>query len=300
MAAGKYTVNEVEERTGVPASTLRQWERRYGLPKPERSESGYRLYSDDDVRDIRSMKTLVEDGVPASRAAAMVGEATRPVQGPRPLEELRDELLQALLGLDDAGADRVLAEAHALYPVEDVMLDLVRGVMVEIGDMWHDGRVATTTEHFASSYVQGRIRQLMSLAGQNRGGPPAIVACAPFDQHEIGAMMLAVMLRRNGFLVYYVGANTPVEDLVDMAKALRPAVVAISASSVEGVQQLLNRRAALSGIAPVLALGGAGFNADPTRADIIGGTFLADNVQDGVERLRALVDAGQRSPRVQA
>ena len=49
---GKYTVKEVEERTGVPASSLRQWERRYGFPQPQRSESGYRYYSEADVAAI--------------------------------------------------------------------------------------------------------------------------------------------------------------------------------------------------------------------------------------------------------
>ena len=67
---GKYTVREVEERTGVPASSLRQWERRYGFPKPERSESGYRYFSEGDIDAISRMRDLVAEGVPPSRAAA--------------------------------------------------------------------------------------------------------------------------------------------------------------------------------------------------------------------------------------
>ncbi|MEX2501217.1 MAG: MerR family transcriptional regulator, partial [Trueperaceae bacterium] len=72
MSRGKFTVHEVEERTDVPAATLRQWERRYGCPKPERSTSGYRLYADVDLRVIETMKRYIDDGVPASRAADLV------------------------------------------------------------------------------------------------------------------------------------------------------------------------------------------------------------------------------------
>ncbi len=289
MARGKYTVNEVEERTGVPATTLRQWERRYGVPKPERSESGYRLYSDDDIADIRAIKAHVDDGVPASRAAEMVGRRVADPQGPRPLQELSRELVAALVDLDDGQADRVIAEAHALYPVENVVLELFQPTMIEMGTLWHDGVINTTTEHFASSYVHGRLRQLMGLAGSNRGGHRVIVACAPHDQHELGALVLALLLRRSGYQVYYVGANTPVEDLAAMAHAVQPISVMISASSIDAVHELMNKRGHLQGVAPLLFLGGNGFNADPRRADLVGGRYLAANAGDAVARFHALV-----------
>lgn len=289
MATGKYTVNEVEERTGVPATTLRQWERRYGVPKPERSESGYRLYSEQDIADIRAMKAHVDDGVPASRAAQLVGSREEPSEGPRPLENLKKDLVAALLELDDSRADRVIAEAHALYPVEDVVMDLFQPTMVEMGTLWHDGVINTTTEHFASSYINGRLRQLMSLSGNNRSGHGVIVACAPHDQHELGALVLAVLLRRSGYQVYFVGANTPVEDLADMARAVQPIAVMLSASSIDSVHHLMNKRGHLQGIAPLLVLGGNGFNTDPRRAELVGGRYLAASARDAVERFHALV-----------
>jgi MerR family transcriptional regulator, light-induced transcriptional regulator len=289
MARGKYTVNEVEERTGVPATTLRQWERRYGLPMPERSDSGYRMYGDDDIADIRTMKAHVADGVPASRAAEMVKERVRPGSGPRPVAALRTDLVDALVALDDDRADRVLSEAHALHTVEAVVLELLGGAMHDLGTLWHDGKIATTTEHFASSYVHGRLRALLALSGGHRGGPSVIVACAPLDQHELGALTLAVMLRRSGYQVYYVGANTPVEDLAAMARDLQPFAVMISASSLDSIHQLVAKRRHLEGIAPVLALGGYGFNAEPALAEKVGGQYLGATVVEALDRLGAEV-----------
>jgi MerR family transcriptional regulator, light-induced transcriptional regulator len=285
MTLGKYTVNEVEERTGVPAATLRQWERRYGFPRPERSDSGYRLYGDDDLRHIRAMKGHIEDGVPASRAAEMARSAGETERGPRPLSGLRADLVAALADLDEVRADRILGEAHALHPLEDVVLDVMRGTMVELGERWHAGSITTTTEHFASSYVQGRLRALMSLAGHNRNGHRVIVACAPFDQHEIGAMMLAVMLRREGYHVYYVGANTPAADLAAMARTVRQVAVMVSASSNDAIEQLRLQRAHLEGIAPIVVFGGHGFNEDPRRAEELGGVFLGDDVPAALRQL---------------
>ena len=46
----------------MPVSTLRVWERRYGLTQPELSPSGQRLYSADDVRRLALIKQLTDLG----------------------------------------------------------------------------------------------------------------------------------------------------------------------------------------------------------------------------------------------
>ena len=69
---GMFTASEVEAQTGVPATTLRQWERRYGFPHPARNASGYRLYSPGDVAAIQYMQSQLQSGVPASRAAELI------------------------------------------------------------------------------------------------------------------------------------------------------------------------------------------------------------------------------------
>ncbi len=288
IKSGKYTVNEVEERTQIPAGTLRQWERRYGVPLPERSESGYRLYSEDDIRCIDAMKRHIADGVPASRAAELVRRGGPPEGTPQPADHFRDRLVRAFVDLDEDEADRVIGEAHAVHPVESVINDVLATAMVHIGDMWHDGTLSTTTEHFASSYVQGWLRHLLSLAASHRFGPAVVVACAPHDQHELGPLMLAVLLRRAGYQVYYVGANTPVEDLHAMARGLGAACVMIAASTMDSVRELQNRRGYLSDMAPLLVLGGAAFDDDPSRAEELGGTYLAGTVGEAVRRFSTI------------
>lgn len=286
---GKFTVNEVEERIKVPASTLRQWERRYGFPKPERSDAGYRLYSEHDLENIRAMKRYIAEGIPASRAAELVKRIHPVASGPRSLAEIRGELVSALTNLDESRADTLLSEAHTLHTVDAVMAELMQGVVTDIGELWHDGKVNIATEHFASSYIQGRLRSLLNITANIKNAPAVVVACAPTEQHELGPLILAVTLRRAGYRVYYVGANTPVKDLRDMAKQLRAVGVLVSASTAESMQQLLSNRNYLAGIAPVLAFGGPAFNEQPEMADVLGGTFLARSVDEAVDHFHDLV-----------
>jgi MerR family transcriptional regulator, light-induced transcriptional regulator len=285
---GKYTVQEVESRTGVPAATLRQWERRYGCPMPQRAPSGYRYYGDEDLERIAQMKRYIDEGMPASRAAAMVERGSPLRSGPRPLHDLHRELLAALLELDGAAADRVIGEAHALYATEEVLLDIYPRIMVELGERWHDGRITTATEHYASSYIQGRLHQLLALAGHNAIGPRIIVACAPGDQHELGALTLAVMLRREGYAVTYLGPNNPVRDLVALATQMQAWGVMISAASADSVAQLFDQRQLLRGVAAVLAFGGYGFDQDPASAAAIGGYYLGGSLRDALRHLHQI------------
>jgi DNA-binding transcriptional MerR regulator/methylmalonyl-CoA mutase cobalamin-binding subunit len=292
VARGKFTVNEVEERTKVPASTLRQWERRYGVPKPERSESGYRLYSEQDLDHIEAMKEHIAEGIPASRAADLVKRLKPVPKGPRSLQEMREELVGALLTFDEARADEIFSEAHALHTVEAVMLELMQGTLVETGDLWHDGKISVATEHFVSSYLHGRLRILLSISGNNHAGATVIVACAPQEQHELGALILAVMLRRSGYRVFYLGANTPLVDLAQMAKGVRAAAVMLSASTQESLDMLLHQREVVRDMAPVVAFGGAAVDQQPELVYQLGGIYLAGNVVDAVKRFQECMKKG--------
>ena len=74
-------IAKVAELTEVPQPTLRAWERRYGIPKPHRSEGGYRLYSSEEVACVVAMRALCDQGTPASEAARLVRERREPVGG---------------------------------------------------------------------------------------------------------------------------------------------------------------------------------------------------------------------------
>lgn len=295
MPTPKYTVNEVEERTQVPATTLRQWERRYGFPMPQRSESGYRLYSDEDIARIEAMRRHIVSGVSASRAAELVREQSARSDVPRPLAQLQEELLVAFLELDEGKADEVMSEAHALHPVNAVMLELIQATMIEIGNLWHEGKITTITEHYATAYMSGRLRALLTSSGNSKVGPKVIVACAPLEQHELGPLILAVMLRRAGYRVFYLGANTPVADLGEMVRALRPSAVFISASTALSVAQLMSSHELLEGLNALITYGGAAFNENPALAEALGGHYLGRHALEAVERFHERLSAEARA-----
>ncbi|MEW8236866.1 MAG: MerR family transcriptional regulator, partial [Candidatus Thiodiazotropha taylori] len=60
---GFYPIRKVSELTGINPVTLRAWERRYGLIKPERTPKGHRLYTDDHIHLIRQIMDFIDQGI---------------------------------------------------------------------------------------------------------------------------------------------------------------------------------------------------------------------------------------------
>ena len=67
-----YSIGEVAERCGINPVTLRAWQRRYGLLKPQRSEGGHRQFDDEDILRIEEIKRLMKSGVSVGKVKALL------------------------------------------------------------------------------------------------------------------------------------------------------------------------------------------------------------------------------------
>jgi DNA-binding transcriptional MerR regulator len=204
-----YNTAAVVQRTGVPATTFRAWERRYAYPKPRRNEGGRRLYSEHDIQAIRWLSDQTTHGVAISRAVEMLrgghgGPDTIAEQVPsrsgRSFEAIRADLGQALLALDADRGELILSEAFALFSVEDVCLHVLQPLLVEVGDRWHAGELSVAEEHYVSSFVRGKLFSLLqAYQTPDSRGPLVFTGCAPDEWHEVGILIVSIFLARRGY-----------------------------------------------------------------------------------------------------
>jgi methanogenic corrinoid protein MtbC1 len=292
----------VVEATGLPAATLRAWERRYGALSPGRTESGYRLYSARDIAVLRWLKARVDEGMNISQAIHLLSQSRpgergtfsepkrhEPGSGPR---ETREALLTALLRYDEALADRLLEEAFAIFGLEAVTESILAPAMVQMGDMWHEGRATTATEHFASNYLRRKIDSIINAAPQSTLGPLVILGCAPGDWHELGLLLIHLMLRRRSINTIYLGQNVPVEQFVEEMERLKPAMVIMSAATAETVAGLIEIGSAVQAMPaprPLFAFGGRIFNVQPDLKPRVPGVFLGESARSAVSHIISLI-----------
>jgi MerR family transcriptional regulator, light-induced transcriptional regulator len=298
-----YNTAAVVQRTGVPATTFRAWERRYAYPKPRRDEGGRRLYSEHDIQAIRWLSDQTTHGVAISRAVEMLrgghgGPETVvdqvPARGGRSFEALRAELGQALLTLNADRGELILSEAFALFSVEDVCLHVLQPLLVEVGDRWHAGELSVAEEHYVSSFVRGKLFSLLqAYQTPDSRGPLVFTACAPDEWHEVGILIVSIFLARRGYAVRYLGPNLPLEGLAAIVARHHPAVVALSAQSRESARKLRWASRVLQEGAPPhprLVFGGQAFNADARLRAMVDGTYVGPDAAAAVDAIAHLVD----------
>ena len=260
-------IGELSRRVGVSSSVLRAWEARYGLLNPARSSGGFRLYSESDERRVRGMKRHLAEGLSAAEAArAAIAEALAPAPidvadesesaTGSELIELSSAWERALDDFDEPEAqvalDRLLSEFSLATTLRDVVLPYLR----TLGERWRRGDATIAQEHFASNVIRGRLAGLARDWGRGHG-PRAILSCPPGELHDLSLMIFGIVLSRNGWRVEYLGANTPVEELVQVVGRSRPDLVVVAATTADRFDAISAGLAGLAGVAP-LALAGTG------------------------------------------
>jgi DNA-binding transcriptional MerR regulator len=236
-----YNIKAVAEATGLPPATLRAWERRYGTLTPGRTQSGYRLYSGRDIAILRWLKARIDEGLSISQAIALLEHHSQD-ERPRLLPEYRAEswqglttgreaLLGTLLDFAEIQADRLLEEAFALYSLETVLEHIIAPTLTQIGDLWHKGKASAAAEHFASNYLRRKLDSIINAAPKPVHGRPIVLGCAPEDWHEMGLLVIHLLLRRRGLNSLYLGQNLPESQFVEEMERLRPLMVIIGATT---------------------------------------------------------------------
>ncbi|HEX9013771.1 MAG TPA: cobalamin-dependent protein, partial [Anaerolineaceae bacterium] len=169
--------------------------------------------------------------------------------------------------------------------------DVLTPALVEIGEAWYRGEIRVTTEHFACTFLRGKLLSLMQTFPCRRNSNFLLVGCAPTEQHEIGALMFTVMLRSNCFQVEYLGPDIPLDDLVDYAKYEHPAAVILTASTEATAMELQHFQEKLRHLKrqPLFAYAGRAFTSDPRLCQKIPGLYLGPTLDKGVETLRSVL-----------
>ena len=289
---GHLRIGELSRRTGASVDLLRAWEKRYGLLDPDRSEGGFRLYSDDDVARVRAMQAHLVDGLAAAEAARRALENGGPEAGGGDLvAQFRRELADALGSFAEGRANAVLDRLLGALSLDAVLVEVVLPYLHELGEAWGRGEASVAQEHFASNVIRGRLFGLARGWGEG-AGPHALLACAPLEQHDLALIAFGLALRNRGWRITYLGQDTPLSTLEQEARELRPDRVVVAGSTAERLEDVLPDLATLAQVAP-LSLAGAG--ASPDLARKAGATLLEGDPVSEAERLTRELRAGARS-----
>ena len=312
-ATPAFNLKVVLKETGIAADTLRAWERRYGLPMPQRSAGGHRLYSQRDIEIIKWLMTRQEEGLSISRAVDLwkeqIASGTDPLASLEPtastmsieyqspdtsLDSLRAHWMEACLNFSETYAEQVLNQAFSLFPVEAVCLDLLQKAMSEIGERWYENRLSVQQEHFASALARRKLDSLLNACPVPTRRQTVLAGCPPEEWHTFTPLLLSLLLRRRGLNVIYLGANVPADQFSNTVKNVKANLVVLVAQQLITAATLQQAALTLSNANIPVAFGGRIFNMQSELPASIQGYFLGHDLLSAPDQIEALLNKNIR------
>ena len=255
-----YEIHEVAELTGLAAARLRAWERRYEVVRPRRLSNRYRVYTADQVALLRAYARLIAGGERIGDLAACEREDVLARAEVRWLDgSPQAALLEAVRAFDRERLEGLVAQQLALRGLRAFAQEVVLPLAQSVGDLWALGRVPIAAEHLASEVV---LHALKGGLRTSRGtGPLLVCGCLSGERHEWGFLATLAVAQEDGWRIHYLGADLPVDAVVEAAWKLSPEGVAFTGSDPSIVRANLPALAAVVGKLPprtMAAIGGAG------------------------------------------
>ncbi len=299
-----FNLKVVLKETGIRPDTLRAWERRYGMPKPQRSAGGHRLYSQRDIEMIKWLMARQEEGLSIARAInllrSQIAQGNDPLEQaelapPQPLttlgtlESIRQEWIEACLHFDEHKAELLLNQAFALYPLETVLTEILQYGMTKIGDQWYLNDISVQQEHFASALVQRRLNSLIAACPPPTRTETVLIGNPPHEQHLLPILMLHLFLRRRGFAVINLGANVPLAKFDETVAQIKPDLVILSSQRLTTVASTLEVILALHPLAVQIAYGGRIFNLLPQLVRLLPAHFLGKSLDKALQNVEKIL-----------
>ena len=247
------TVAAVARRLGVAPTTLRTWDRRYGLGPSARASGAHRRYTTADVERLEAMRRLVLAGVTPAEAARValqdrpevppegapegagedLGQPTRFAgTGGRVLSLARGTprtrgLARAAMSLDADAVTEILSSAFAADGVVATWDNVLRPLLVAVGERWEHTGEGVEVEHLLSECAARALHRQPGAAGAPASPRPVLLACAPGDTHVLPLLVLAAALGERRITSLLLGAATPTNALGDAVRRCGPAAVVL-------------------------------------------------------------------------
>lgn len=275
--------NAAAELLGVSPNTLRSWERRFGYPKPRRTQGGHRQY---DLGELESLRRALHETHNISSAIEL---ARQRGEGP----STPSRLLDAWDHFDEGVADRVLEESLAVRSVDRS----VEEVLLPALELAEERDAREAERELAFRWATGWMHAARRVAptATRPQGVLLFDSSPRLDLESLHVQALELGLRRAGFRTLLLAFDLPPERVVRAIRALDPTAFVFCGgeATLDVVGRLVYTVRQVGSVAPVFEYR----ESMPVTGDH-GIPSLGLAPMEAVERLKAYVDSGRIDPAV--
>ena len=238
-----YNIKAVSKLLDMPTVTIRSWETRYQAIIPERTESGHRVYTEENLNDLKWLKKQIhENGLNISQAVNLLKAKKAEEKTMELLPDSGDEepdgrfqkqineLYTSVLELEADKCNRLLDLYFSQFNYHTVFYSIIVPLMYKVGAEWEKGNLHVVKEHMISNIILHRAVRFFSVFETSPNLPRVMAICPKGEQHQLGLILFTLFLREKHYPVYYIGADTPLDGLDELIKEKDINILAISTS----------------------------------------------------------------------
>lgn len=230
-----YSIRSVSRITGLSPERIRSWESRYAVVTPERSSNGRRSYSERDMSRLQLLADAIRMGQSISEIADLTEDALRKLVEAGSDTAIQPDtatlvtrIIDDLTVLNIQGCDAALSAAMINLEPWQAVETVIKPLLHRVGDLWQSGTINVGQEHLISSLVRQRLDSALQLMPRPSHRPLILFTTLGGEHHELGAIAACYLARAEGARSDYMGADMPVQDVLDMTAGLAAAALGFS------------------------------------------------------------------------
>ncbi|WP_347841370.1 MerR family transcriptional regulator [uncultured Draconibacterium sp.] len=222
MKTEGYSIKDLETLSGIKAHTIRIWEKRYDLLKPERTDTNIRYYTDNDLKRMLNISLLVRNGYKISKVAVWEEDTIKETvldvaQSKNTDASYVDRLLLYMVNFDNVNFYSLVQEILEKYGLEDAMQKIFFGLFERIGTYWQVGSIFPAQEHYVTHLIRQKlIAAIDSLEVTMHKGKNMLFYLPDNELHELSLLFYSYLAGKAGYNVIYLGQFVPFNDLEKM------------------------------------------------------------------------------------
>lgn len=249
MTSSYYSIKDLENLTGIKAHTIRMWEQRYGIIKPNRTDSNIRLYGTEELKLMLNIALLNNHGFKISRIAKMTSSEVNEkiletIQKNTNYEDQINALTVAMIDLEEEQFEKIMSNAVLSYGFEKTMVHIIYPFLSRVGTLWATGSINPAQEHFITNLIRQKL--IVAIDGYfepNRVNPKKFILFLPEGElHEMSLLFCSYLIKSRGNKVIYLGQTLPLHHLKAIQqthKADYLFTIITSAPSLHHIQQYI-------------------------------------------------------------
>ena len=247
-----FNIQTAAQLSGLSAHTIRAWEKRYQALTPERSESGRRLYSPEEVERLTLLSRLTNLGSSIGQIARLSDGELKEIheklinrgsefgisrsetkKAPLNVEHTRTKLLEALKTYQVDVISQLIGEAKVELKPRQFAFDILSPILKEVSLMQVDGRIQEA--QFKALYALLKFHAgtlIYSHYEKSVKSPNRIVLGSLEHDHNVMDLMLCALLCcHHNMNFYYLSSSLPAISMIEALKATESNILIISLSS---------------------------------------------------------------------